>query len=383
MFEGLYIHVPFCVTKCIYCDFNSIDYKLRQVNAYLEALEVDLERIHPIAPRTIFVGGGTPTSLSVKQMERFRASLSRWVQMTHVEEFTVEANPGTVDLYKLQILREMGANRMSFGAQSFHPEILKFLGRIHDASQIEQSLHLARQAGFSNLSIDLIFGVPGQTLEGLQKDLTRALALETTHLSIYDLIYERGTKLNQLRYQHKVRPVPESLELEMFEQIWETLSCEGFQQYEISNYARSSRYQCQHNLIYWKMGTYQAVGPGAHGFDGIRRFSLVQNIQKYTEKLLQNDSPIVFTERLTLEQKVRECLMMGLRLTEGIAESDFFAYTGYDFSLLAEPLSFLIQQSWIVHQNQQILLTREGQKMADSVILYLVDHLLLPHSASV
>lgn len=384
MYEGLYLHVPFCVTKCIYCDFNSIAYKIHQVNGYLAALDRDLARISPIQPRTVFLGGGTPTSLSIKQLARFFESFQRSVNLDALEEFTIEANPGTVEANKLEFLRQQGVNRISFGAQSFHPETLKFLGRIHQVEQIHQAVGLAQEAGFENVSIDLIFGVPGQTLDALAMDLQQALSLKTTHLSIYNLIYERGTKLNQLRYQNKVQPVAEELELAMFDLIQETLEQAGFQQYEISNFCRPG-YECQHNLIYWQLGTYQAVGPGAHGFDGERRFSLVQDIQKYIDKLKQGESPIVFTEKCTETQKFRETLMMGLRLIRGLTEREFQEKTGFDFSILASTIDFLVQEGLLSYRHvpeKTIALTKQGQKVSDGVIHQLTEISVTPTFSS-
>jgi putative oxygen-independent coproporphyrinogen III oxidase len=371
-YEGLYIHIPFCVTKCIYCDFNSIDYKMRWVEDYLKALEVDFQRIHPIQPRTIFIGGGTPTSLSFSQLKRFFQMFSREVDTQNTVEFTIEANPGTVDLQKLELLLAHGINRISFGAQSFQPHLLQFLGRIHNVRQIGEAVRLAKIAGFTNTSMDLIFGIPGQTLELLQKDLDQAFELQTTHLSIYNLIYERGTFLNQLRYRKKVQPLEESLELEMFDRIREETIKAHFQQYELSNYSHPG-YACQHNLLYWRLGTYQAVGPGAHGFDGVRRFSLVQNLQKYIEKLKQGESPIVFSEKISPEQKLQEVLLMGLRRTQGLEESELYFHTGHRLDYFEDAYPFLKEQGWILQNHQTLQLTPEGQKMSDGVLSYLLE----------
>jgi len=246
---GLYIHIPFCERKCDYCAFYSVPSKdWKKQEQFFHGLEKEIKNLPAdFCPDTVFVGGGTPTAVSFQCLESFFPMLGRKLSF-HPLEFSVEANPGTVDEEKLSLLRQSGVNRLSIGVQSFDFDCLETLGRIHSASEAEQAFRMARAAGFENISLDLMFGVPGQTLVMLEADLERAVALGPEHISIYNLMYEEGTSMAD-----RTDRLDEELEREMYDRIRARLKTAGFEHYEISNFAKPG-FECQHNLLYWTGG---------------------------------------------------------------------------------------------------------------------------------
>ncbi len=266
---GWYVHLPFCTTKCGYCDFYSLPTIPGLIDRLVAALRAEARLRDPGRPvETIFIGGGTPTVLPAPALD---AILTNVVAHTGpVGEFTVEANPSSTDELKLDLLRRRGVNRISFGAQSFHPDELAILERIHDPSHISESVREARSAGFDNINLDLIYAIPGQTMERWRDNLRRAIDLRTEHLSCYSLMFEPGTALTRLRQQGRIAPVDEELEADLFELTIDELTDAGFEHYEISNFARPGR-RCQANIIYWENREYLGIGPSAVSFlDGLR-----------------------------------------------------------------------------------------------------------------
>jgi oxygen-independent coproporphyrinogen-3 oxidase len=264
--SGLYIHIPFCEKKCAYCDFFSIPKPWENETPFFQSLDTEINDIksrYPgFLPETIFIGGGTPTAPGFQCLEKFLPMLGRFSP----QEFSCEANPGTVDAAKLALLKRSGVNRLSIGVQSFDFHCLETLGRIHSAEQAEEAFRLARAAGFENISLDLIFGVPGQSMAMLEADLDRALALNPEHIAIYNLIYEEGTPLTARNPQK----LDEELEREMYDRIRARLKEAGFIHYEISNFAKPG-FECRHNLLYWTGGEYIGCGPAAHShWKGVR-----------------------------------------------------------------------------------------------------------------
>jgi putative oxygen-independent coproporphyrinogen III oxidase len=329
--EAVYIHIPFCTNKCHYCDFNSYVVKGQPVDEYLDALRREMEntvsQTPPGAIRTVFVGGGTPTVLNPEQMSRFLSDVRTYFpDRSDGFEFTMEANPGTTDAEKLAAMKEGGVNRISFGVQSFNSALLSAIGRIHSVDDVYRSLENARMAGFSNISIDLIFGLPKQTLEDLNETLDKALALGLPHHSIYGLKVEENTLFHTL-YERGELPLPEEDdEVAMFRLIMQRLKAEGYRQYEISNFAKPG-YESKHNTVYWRNESYYGLGAGAHGYMRGTRHVNVKGIQPYIEASRHG---LTVNERfeVSADEAMEDFMMVGLRLLAGVKREDFYSQFG-------------------------------------------------------
>lgn len=332
---GLYVHLPFCTTKCGYCDFYSLPTLPDQIDGLVQSIDAELTARDPGRPiETVFIGGGTPTVLPADALER----VLRRVRQTAgvVSEYTCEANPSSTDELKLALLRREGVNRISFGAQSFHPDDLVVLQRIHDPAHIGESVRSARAAGFDNVNLDLIFGIPGQTPARWRETLQQAIELDPDHLSCYSLMYEPGTQLTRLRQQGALSPCNEDHEIEMFEMTGDILAAAGYQRYEISNFARPGR-ECRANIIYWENREYLGIGPSAVSYlDGVRRKNIA-DIRRYVERRGGTAGDIVAeSEQLTPHDRALETAMQMLRLTVGIDRRRFEELTGFDADALLE-----------------------------------------------
>ncbi|MFB0846760.1 radical SAM family heme chaperone HemW [Paenibacillus oleatilyticus] len=331
--QAVYIHIPFCTNKCHYCDFNSYVLKGQPVMDYLDALEREMERTVQAVPpgeiETIFVGGGTPTVLTPEQMEvflrRVRAYFPAWSPQL---EFTMEANPGTTDLEKLQAMKEGGVNRISFGVQSFDNGLLEGIGRIHNTDDVYRSLENARKAGFTNLSIDLMFGLPKQTKAVMEATLKEALALDLPHYSIYSLKVEENTLFHTL-YERGQLPLPEEdEEIGMFLLIMERLRSAGYGQYEISNFARPG-YESRHNAMYWRNQSYYGLGAGAHGYVHGQRHVNIKGVQPYIDAT-RNGLPLLDKSAVEVHEAMEDFMMVGLRMLGGVRKADFNGQFGME-----------------------------------------------------
>ncbi|CAG7634695.1 Heme chaperone HemW [Paenibacillus allorhizosphaerae] len=329
--KAVYIHIPFCTNKCHYCDFNSYVLKGQPVMDYLDALEREMEQtVRQVPPgeiETIFVGGGTPTVLLPDQMESFLNRVRTYfpTQAPNVE-FTMEANPGTTDLEKLQAMKAGGVNRISFGVQSFNNALLEGIGRIHNTDDVYRSLENARAAGFTNMSIDLMFGLPKQTIQIMQDTLQEALALNLPHYSIYSLKVEENTLFHTL-YQRGQLPLPEEdEEVGMFDLIMDTLRSAGYGQYEISNFARPG-FESRHNMMYWRNQSYYGLGAGAHGYVHGRRHVNMKGVQPYIDAT-RKGLPILEMSDVGREEAMEDFMMVGLRMRRGVRDADFLEQFG-------------------------------------------------------
>ncbi|MBN2983283.1 radical SAM family heme chaperone HemW [Cohnella algarum] len=328
--RALYIHIPFCTNKCFYCDFNSYVVDGQPVDAYLDALEKEMEQTARLLPpetvRTVFVGGGTPTVLDPRQMARFLQAVARHFPIAADAEFTMEANPGTTDPAKLEAMLAGGVNRISFGAQSFDDKLLAAIGRIHEARDVVNSIANARRAGFSNLSIDLMFGLPNQTLEQLADSVSRALELDLPHYSLYSLKVEENTLFHRL-YEWGELPLPEEdVEVAMYAHLRERLGAAGYDHYEISNFARPG-FESKHNSVYWRNEPYYGLGAGAHGYArGIRHMN-IKGVQPYIEAAARA-LPRLTTDPVSVREAMEDFMMVGLRLRQGVRRADFAAQFG-------------------------------------------------------
>ena len=321
--RGMYIHIPFCHQICHYCDFNKVFFKNQPVDEYIESMGQELaimrqEGISFKEVETVFLGGGTPTSLSEKQLERLLEIIHEYVDVSSLKEFSTEANPDELTYGKLIVLKNGGVDRLSIGVQSFDADLLKKIGRTHGPDDAARVVGEARKAGFDNISIDLIYGLPGQTIAQWQDTLDKALALDLPHYSGYSLIVEPKTVFYNLMNKGKL-PLPgEDIETEMFTMLIEQMESKGRKRYEISNFATPG-HESIHNLIYWENATYAGVGAGAHGYvDGIR-YSNIGPIAKYMEKAALGERPVQQTHVVTATEAMEEEMFLGLRKSNGVS----------------------------------------------------------------
>ena len=318
--SSVYIHIPFCATKCYYCAFNTYTFHKEQAKAYLQALQTEMELYAPeIDPlQTIFIGGGTPSILSANALAQLFAGIHQNLTLSPDAEITVECNPGTVDAEKLGVMRDNGVNRLSFGLQAMQDETLKQLGRIHTVSEFLQSYRLARKHGFENINIDLIFALPEQSMAAWHHTLNAAIALEPKHISAYNLVMEEETPFYEQWQAGKLHLPSEDTEADMFQYTIETLTAHGYTHYEICNFAKHN-YFAKHNLVYWNNQPCIGLGVGACGYINGMRYANIRGIAPYIKELSKRSKPIADTERLTGHTEKAETLMLALRKREGIS----------------------------------------------------------------
>ncbi len=322
-------------------------------------------------PDTIFVGGGTPTSLGVAQMERLMRAIKR-IDISLTSEFTIEANPGTIDDEKLSLLRESGVNRLSLGAQSLDDFFLKTLGRAHTSADVYRAVESARKHGFDNVSLDLIFAVPEQTVEMWLEDLGKCVRLAPEHVSTYCLIYEKDTPLVRMAEAGDIEKLSTDIEAEMYAAALRFLPEHGYEHYEISNFARPGR-QCRHNLLYWRNDTTRAVGAGAFAFaDGVRRTN-ARPVGEYVKLMHERGHAVILRENLEPEDSARETAFLRLRTRQGVDKADFRQKTGFYFdALVNDDFRKLIDEGYLADSDENIHLTDKGFPVADSVFVHLM-----------
>ncbi|BDG61443.1 radical SAM family heme chaperone HemW [Caldinitratiruptor microaerophilus] len=345
---ALYVHIPYCPRKCLYCDFNSHAGTARaEHEAYVAALEREMEHWarrfasgrlpapapgfpagDPVVP-TVFVGGGTPTQLDADLLARVVRRVRELFPVAPDAEFTVEANPGSVDVEgeKLAAAREAGANRISLGVQAVQDDLLRRLGRVHTAREAEEAVRLARLAGFRNLNLDLMYGLPGQTTDQFRETLEWAVAQGPEHVSAYSLIVEEGTAFHALYEAGRLSLPPEEEEEAMDRLAGSFLAAHGYERYEVSNYARPG-YRCRHNLVYWRNEEYLGLGAGAHSYLGGRRFWNVRLPAAYRQAVRERGTAEEGGEALDLPVQMAETMILGLRLTDGVEEERFLRRFG-------------------------------------------------------
>ncbi len=381
---GLYVHVPFCVRKCLYCDFYSlptgkgplarrINTEAHDAGLFLKALAAELESLPAdFTPETIFIGGGTPTELSTPDFKRILDLIRDAVDPARIVEWSCESNPGTLTREKADLMRAAGVNRVSLGVQSFDPKALDFLGRIHSGDEAAAGYRLLRAAGFDNINLDLIYGVPGVARATLAGDLDTLVGLGPDHAACYCLIFEDGTPLAELRQQGFVKEVDDDEELEQYNLVRAKLGAAGYHHYEISNFAKPGR-ECRHNLLYWGPGRYIGCGPSAHSHWDGARFGNVRNLDQYCERWIDGKQARAFEERLEPEKKARETLIMALRRLEGLSGKDFKSATAFDLTeLCGKEIEWLNQEGLLEREGDTIRLTERGLFLSDAVFAELV-----------
>jgi oxygen-independent coproporphyrinogen-3 oxidase len=367
---GLYVHIPFCFHKCHYCDFYSIT---RQDDARMTRFvdlvlrEADLWQQLDVRPRTVFFGGGTPSLLPIEQMRRLIRRLRERFDFARLDEFTVEVNPATASLEYCQMLRESGVDRLSFGAQSFDVAELKMLERHHDPDDVPRSVGLARSAGFRRLNVDLIYAIPGQSLESWSRSLERAIELRTPHVSCYGLTYEPNTPMAVKKRLGHFMAAADELELAMMHYARRRLTDAGLPPYEISNYASPGE-ACRHNLLYWTGGSYAGLGPSAASHVHGTRFKNRPHLGEWERAVEEGDLPTVDVEVLSPQQRAGELVMLQLRLTQGLILADFADQIMLDpRRLYSDVIDRLTRAGLITVDDRAIRLTDRGLDVADAV----------------
>jgi oxygen-independent coproporphyrinogen III oxidase len=366
---GLYLHIPFCGSKCPYCDFTSGCYDVSERLAYLDALEAEI-RLSPwrgTPAGTLYLGGGTPSELTINELRRLVSALRDTFELQPAE-WTLESNPGSVGQAWLEAAREVGFNRISLGFQSLKDRLLLGLGRTHTAALAREGYANARAAGFQNINLDLIFGIPGQTLQDWKSDLEQVLALEPEHLSLYSLTIEPSTEYGR-RYAEGRLVVPdEDAAADMFETAMDLTQAAGYHHYEISNYARPGK-ECAHNLVYWRHEPYLGFGCSAASFmDGVR-WTNAPDIRRYSEEALSGSVTRQGEEKLDAQASLAEAVMLRLRTSDGVDLEELGCRFNLDATALFKgTVPFLIGSQLVVQQGDgRILLTRRGKLLADSV----------------
>jgi oxygen-independent coproporphyrinogen-3 oxidase len=379
--HGLYVHVPFCFHKCHYCDFYSItrqsnDRMERFVDRVLIELQLWTDRIdRPMAPMTVFIGGGTPSLLPQSAMERLLRGLRRSLSKNIVEEFTVEVNPATADAEYLRMMREQGVDRVSFGAQSFDPIELQTLERHHDPEDVRRSIEAARNAGFNRINIDLIFAIPGQTVQSWARSLKCAIELCLDHYSCYGLTYEPNTPMGVEHRLGRIRAVDEQVELEMLKLARDMLHQGGIEAYEISNHARPGM-ECRHNLMYWNGGNYLGLGPSAASHVEGVRFRNPRHVGDWETSVDARSLRVEQYERLNPIERAGELVMLQLRLARGLdLRSLRSRFPTVDLSGLSDRAGDLAKRGLVHADSERVRLTSAGIAVADAIAGDLMGHL--------
>lgn len=358
---GIYIHIPFCKTRCKYCAFFSTTH-LEKRTQYVDALLAEWHDRYPIHDiqytiSTIYIGGGTPSTLDCTDLDKIISTcLQSLHNTTQSLEITLEANPGDITLEKVQAWRRMGINRLSIGIQSFDDDLLRLLGRRHNTQQALDAVAIAQAAGFDNISIDLMYALPSQTMQQWQRDVQMALQLNVQHISTYGLIYEEGTVLTALLERGHILPIDEDTEMQMYDYLVEQLTANGFEHYEVSNFARKGC-RSKHNSNYWNDTPYIGLGAGAHSYDGKVRQWNVSDIDAYIEQAMAHNLQPE-QEVLTNEQRHTERIMLGLRTSQGIAINEI------DINK-AQPY---IKQGLLIQRGNHIAATTKGFHILNRII---------------
>jgi oxygen-independent coproporphyrinogen-3 oxidase len=376
--SGIYIHIPFCERKCIYCDFYSVE-NLNLIDRFTESLLKEIEIFSIEADffndsifDTIYFGGGTPSLLEPAQIEKILNKLSQSFKISSNPEITLETNPGTVDKRKLLEFKNLGVNRISFGVQSFFDDDLKFLGRIHTGEDAFKCVNDSFEVGFENVSIDLIFGLPGQTVEKWLENLKFAVSLNVPHISAYNLIVERGTPLHELFSLGKVEIPEDEIQAQLYERTIDFLENAGYVHYEVSNYAFEG-FESRHNLKYWQYENYIGFGPSAHSFWINKRWWNFANLNKYINALDLGKIPVANFEILDEEKMIEEFIYLGLR-SKGINVARFKGKFGFEFvdGDIKDEIEELERAGYITIEDDFIKLTPKGFLLCDEIVLRLI-----------
>lgn len=361
-----YVHIPFCTQICYYCDFSKVFIKNQPVDAYLQALIREFRSYDITELRTLYIGGGTPTSISAVQLDYLLTELSRDLNLNTLEEFTIEANPGDLTVDKIEVLQKSAVNRVSLGVQTFNDKHLKRIGRSHNEAQIYSTIDALKTAGFQNISIDLIYALPGQTMDDVRSNVAKALSLNIPHLSLYSLILEHHTVFMNKMRRGKLHLPTEDLEAEMFEYIISEMERNGFEHYEISNFTKPG-FESRHNLMYWDNVEYYGFGAGASGYlDGIR-YRNRGPIQHYLKGGSEGNARLS-EEVLSKNEMMEEELFLGLRKKEGVSIGKFEQKFGTSFEKRYGQIVQELQSDGLLKENNGFIqMTKKGLFLGDTV----------------
>ena len=371
---GLYIHIPFCVEKCFYCDFNS--YKIQNKNEkkeYIKNLKKEInlykEEFKDKYFDTIFLGGGTPSILESEELEGIFNEIYKNFSILKDAEITIECNPGTLTKKKLQTMKKCGVNRLSIGLQTTQNKNLKYIGRIHTYEIFEKNYKEALEVGFENINIDLMYSLPNQSFDEYKESLDKVIKLSPTHISSYSLILEENTKLHKMYENKEFELNSDELDIKIYDYTIDKLKENGYNHYEISNYSKNN-YECKHNIIYWKCENYLGLGAGASGYINNIRYKNVDSINDYNSLLKNNQKPIEEINKLTSKDKIEEAIIMNLRMTEGIDILEFNKKYDINFkekyNKILEKLKY---ENLIIEKNNRVFFTRRGRQISNTVLI--------------
>jgi oxygen-independent coproporphyrinogen-3 oxidase len=367
---SVYIHIPFCLQMCYYCNFVKYFYKEHLADDYLDALDREMKTYLPAGRRstqTIYIGGGTPSALSTKQLQKLLKILHERFDIGSCEEFTIEVNPGDLTEEKASLLKTYGVNRISFGVQVMDDVMLKQLGRRHRVRDVYHTVDILTRNNFTNVSLDLIYALPNQSVDQFKVSLDRALALDLPHYATYGLQIERDTVFYQRHKKGKLHRPAEEEEINMYEILRRTMEKNGLSQYEISNFARSG-YESKHNLNYWNNGYYYGFGAGAHGYLPKERFANIRSLPRYIEAALKDERPVEEIDPITMKEQIEEEMLLGLRRIQGLSKRHFKNKFNLSIEqIYSEELNQLTSNGWIDCDGDVIRLTEKGLLLANPV----------------
>lgn len=371
MIEAAYLHIPFCHHICHYCDFNKVFFKNQPVMPYLEKMRDEMKQTVERYPandlKTIFVGGGTPTALDEKQLTYFLEAIHESFPVHDVKEFTFEANPNELTEEKLRILHAYGVDRLSIGVQTFNEQLLEKIGRVHSNQQAFQAVDEARKIGFRNISLDLMYSLPGQTISDFKETLDIAFSLDVEHISAYSLIIEPKTVFYNLMNKGKLRVPSQEDEAFMYEMLMDEMDKHGYSQYEISNFARSG-YESLHNLTYWNNNDYYGIGAGAHSYiDGIRR-SNIAPLKKYMQAVTETNHAYLDEISVSKVERMEEEMFLGLRKTNGVNKASFYEKYKVEMNdVFSEPIKEYTNKGLLEQTESSLRLTKKGRFLGNEV----------------
>ena len=361
-----YVHIPFCTQICYYCDFSKVFIKNQPVDSYLEHLLEEFQSYDIQKLRTLYIGGGTPTALSASQLEVLLKGLTKNLDLSVLEELTIEANPGDLDVDKIAVLKNSAVNRVSLGVQTFDDKMLKKIGRSHLEKDIYENIDRLKLAGFDNISIDLIYALPGQTMEQVKENVAKAIGLDIPHMSLYSLILENHTVFMNRMRRGKLPLPKEEVEAEMFEYIIAELERAGFEHYEISNFSKPS-FESRHNLMYWDNAEYYGIGAGASGYINGVRYKNHGPIRHYLSAVEEGNARIT-EEHLSQKEQMEEEMFLGLRKKSGVSMARFEEKFGRSFDgLYGEIVKDLVQQGLMQIDGDRVRMTKRGLFLGDTV----------------
>ena len=361
-----YVHIPFCTQICYYCDFSKVFIKNQPVDSYLEHLLEEFQSYDIQKLRTLYIGGGTPTALSASQLEVLLKGLTKNLDLSVLEELTIEANPGDLDADKIAVLKNSAVNRVSLGVQTFDDKMLKKIGRSHLEKDIYENIDRLKLAGFDNISIDLIYALPGQTMEQVKENVAKAIGLDIPHMSLYSLILENHTVFMNRMRRGKLPLPKEELEAEMFEYIIAELERAGFEHYEISNFSKHG-FESRHNLMYWDNAEYYGIGAGASGYVNGVRYKNHGPIRHYLSAVEEGNARIT-EEHLSQKEQMEEEMFLGLRKKSGVSIARFEEKFGRSFDgLYGEIVKDLVQQGLMQIEGDRVRMTKRGLFLGDTV----------------